>query len=546
MGARANVRLCTAALATVTVAASIALGPAAGAGPNHALAKPYDINGDGYRDLVVSAPRDRPQGEVRVALGSAHGFKPGGQLSRATLAMTSADFNGDGYADIASTVRQQVIVDYGDRHHPAKTGHTQYISPQRQRSDVDVVGAETNQWDSTYYFGHSLATGDFNHDGFPDLAIGDPGAEVPLTDLMSDAAAGSRAAGAVLIHYGGPTGLDNSGQLSPGHYEEWNERTAHVDGGPANNDYFGYSLAVADLNGDGVDDLVVGIPGKDIDGYHHAGAVTELFGTPSGLSAAGSATFSLQTPGVDGDASHQQACEEDDYCFDDGENFGAALAAGDIDGDGFADVAVGIPDKNVVPGPRADGEPSHDGALSILFGSSTGITSRSQFISRKTRGVPGSDRLQIASQLVMGDFDGDGYDDVAAVAPQAKTPHGCGCETVLVLRGARDGLTVHGLRQISEARWTAAKNRFAPNGFGTSMLAIDFNGDGLDDLVVGAPQQSDRASAAGSIFVFWSGTGGLSDRRATRYTQRGVFAGSHSYSDEFGYVGSQYSFYPFD
>jgi hypothetical protein len=101
---------------------------------------------------------------------------------------------------------------------------------------------------------------------------------------------------------------------------------------PDAGDFFGSELAACDFNGDRVDDLAVGIPGEDHLGETNAGAVQVHYGSyPKGLAAVGSQFFTQSTPGVPGDV------EEADY-------FGTVLACGDFDGDGFADLAVGVPD----------------------------------------------------------------------------------------------------------------------------------------------------------------------------------------------------------
>ena len=160
-------------------------------------------------------------------------------------------------------------------------------------------------------FAWSLAAGDFNGDGAADLASGIPydngitGLEIAFC-------------GAVVVRYGLPgRGLD------PGLANSFLRQTPALDP-PDMGDLYGWAITACDFDADGFADLAIGVPGED----GAAGAFHAVFGGPAGLSAAGSLFWSETFIGGLSEA---------------GDEFGHALAAGDFDGDGHADLAAGAP-----------------------------------------------------------------------------------------------------------------------------------------------------------------------------------------------------------
>jgi hypothetical protein len=401
-----------------------------------------------------------------------------------------SDFNGDGFADLVVGVPGESVgsaasagavnVLYGTL--PGLTGSdSQYLT-----QNTPGVGSSAEERDN---FGAALATGDFNHDGFPDLAIGAFGESVgtpPRTE-----------AGAVNVLYGGAAGLTGSGsqyftQNSPG---VWS--TAET------NDGFGSALAVGDFNTDGLADLAIGVSHESVGTppRANAGAVNVLYGTPTGLIGSGSSQYFTQnTPGVPNSA------ERNDF-------FGGALAAGDFDNDGFADLAVGAP-----------GESSTMvavGALNVLYGDAAGLTGAgSQFYYQNTPGVPGSAFYteQFGHALAAGDFNTDGFADLA-IGVRDDSDEASRAGAVNVLYGSAAGLTVTGSQFLSQNSPGVPNTAEVNDEFGWALAAGDFDNDGFPDLAIGVPSESSNIPYFGAVNVLYGDAAGLTGSGSQYFNQ---------------------------
>ena len=196
----------------------------------------------------------------------------------------------------------------------------------------------------------------------------------------------------------------------------------------------------ADFDGDGYPDLAIGAPTDSVAGQDAAGAVNVIYGGPHGLTSRGNQEFTQASPGV-GDTPEL------------GDRFGAALAAGDFDGDGYADLAIGVPGEGVPTG-VGPGEVARvsAGLVQVLYGSSKGLRGRSRLGWTQDRpGVKGTTHARdgFGGTLAAGDFDGDGHDDLAIGTPLEPVGDRLAAGAVNVLYGNGSGLT-----QAGDQLWT--------------------------------------------------------------------------------------------
>ena len=175
----------------------------------------------------------------------------------------------------------------------------------------------------------AVARADFNNDGFADLAVGSPVERV----------GGADAAGAVTVIYGSADGLVPPG--IPGSVpaaQYFTQDTPGIPDGAEAFDRFGAAVLGGDLDGDGFDELVVGVPGEDFGtaaSRRNQGAILIIRGSAAGLVTAPAAPSSSRCRRAFGRRPHEarsQACA-----------VGSALASGDFNGDGNGDLAVGAP-----------------------------------------------------------------------------------------------------------------------------------------------------------------------------------------------------------
>jgi hypothetical protein len=277
-----------------------------------------------------------------------------------------------------------------------------------------------------------------------------------------------------------------------------------VGGTVESGDQFGLPLASGDFDHDGFADLAAGAWPEDVGSLDAAGAVSVLYGSAGGLTAAGGRLFT-QVGGT---------VEAEDL-------FGYALATGDFDQDGFADLAAGAAQESV-------GSRYAAGAFSVLYGSAGGLTAAGGRLFTQVGGtVEAGD--QFGSALASGDFDQDGFFDLAAGAPGELVGSLSEAGAVSVLRGSAGGLTTSGGRlftQVAGAGTSAI--------FGSALASGDFDQDGFFDLAAGAPGHSEFA---GAVSVLYGSAGGVTTSDAQLFSQDSPgIPGDAEIYDYFGYA----------
>lgn len=335
-------------------------------------------------------------------------------------------------------------------------------------------------------FGLATATGDFDGDGYDDLAIGAPFENVgSVVD-----------AGVVNVIYGSSNGLSTA--IKPD--QLWDQDVANVEDTAETSDQFGFSLTAGDFNGDGYDDLAIGVRFENIGTIVDAGAVNVIYGSAAGLSATTvpDQLWTQNSGNVEG------TCETSDY-------FGSQVAGGDFNGDGYDDLAIGVPLEDV--GTAVDA-----GAVNVIYGSAAGLSATTvpdQFWTQNSANVEGSCETgdQFGVRLAVGNFNGDSQDDLAIGVYAEDVGSVVNAGAVNVIYGSAAGLSA---TTVPDQFWNQDVTDVEDLGetddfFGLSLAAGNFNGDPYDDLAIGVPNEDVNSVVdAGAVNVIYGSVGGLS------------------------------------
>ena len=451
--------------------------------------------------------------------------------------LATGDFNGDGYSDQAianpslgvcssssswSTKAGSVEVKYGTQW--GLTSYAQVWDHSTPGMPHSIISHQSYLW-----LGTALAAGDFNDDGYEDLAIG-----AANDQITGEASNGPRmyGAGSVIILYGSIYGLRVTGA------QNLHQDTYGINGIAEYRDGFGTTLAVGDFNRDHCDDLVIGVPKEDIGSKVDAGAIHVLWGSTSGIRTTGDLSLHQDSSGVPG-------------VSEDGDNFGASLAIGDFDGDGYEDLAVGS------PGEMLGVSQTHAGMVNLFRGHSGGLSASASSLKQATTYFPWSVNDYCAegwdefgASLTAGDLNGNGRDELVVGVPGESL-------------GSSWGKTRAGAIQVysftNSSSFNVSSSRLytqdspsiqgvaeSIDRFGEVLISGDLNSDGYDDIVIGMPGESiGSVASAGAVQVIY----GRSNATSTLFWDQCLHqnsSGNSATAEAWDYFGSALSIGDFD
>lgn len=322
--------------------------------------------------------------------------------------------------------------------------------------------------------GESLTTCDLNADGFSDVVVG-----LPRYRQVAGAA-GVLSYGAVAVYLGGAQ-LGSPRILRQG--------ADGIPGADEGDDWFGVAVACGKVGSDRYADILVGAPGEDWGSLVNPGAAVLIRGSSGGIASSEHQGISQDSGGVEGSA-------------ESGDEFGRSVALGDVTGDGLAELLITAPLENG----------GANGILHSLKGSSSGWTGTGSVAVTGT--VVGSPDQEMGTSLVVGRFDGSGALDVA-VGSAGQDYAG----RVAVFRGRSSNLSTSAVTILDQSSSGVPGVSEAGDMWGLALTAGDLNGDGYDDLAVGAPAEDTPIRDSGAVTVLRGSSSGLSASGATAFNQ---------------------------
>lgn len=328
------------------------------------------------------------------------------------------------------------------------------VSLNFQNGDVEITGDQSHDKS-----GFSLSSGDVNGDGKDDLIIGAPGYTAEL---------GQKGAPEVYVIYGGDS-IPNSISLPP------EPSAGSTILGLSSDGLFGFSLSCTDINGDDTLDIVIGAPEASPLGRNHSGKAYIVYG-----SRVLPGTIDLNSPGSV-KVTTIFGIDENDRC-------GYSLSSGDIVGDEKGDLVIGAPDADSTFGVNA-GEtyiiPGSDSLPDTIDLASTTVNVTTIL------GANGGDGSGFS--LACGDINGGGKEDLMIGAPEADNLRG----KVYIIYGSE---TLPSTINLATQADVILSGSATSGKVGFSLSSGDINGDGIDDIIIGAPDAVQQSGYTYLIF----------------------------------------------
>ncbi|SDU32533.1 FG-GAP repeat protein [Nitrosomonas ureae] len=438
-----------------------------------------DMNGDGFDDMAISTFFEKYYEGSYVVFGKSSGFDPSMNLIeldgengfRVNVATNDSsvegigDINGDGFDDVV------VIEEARDNYYGNVVVNNAYIvlgkaSGFSSRLDLSGLdgsnGFRLDEGTEHEFLGVSISgAGDVNGDGFDDFVIGNHAADP-----------NGNSSGSTYVVFGNSSGFNATLSLS----DLDGSNGFRLDGVTAGDGSGGSVSGVGDINGDGLDDVMIGAGGADPNGYL-SGSSYVVFGKAAGFDAV------MNLAVLDGQNGFRLNGAEG------GDITSSVRTAGDVNGDGLNDALVS----------------GRNSGSYVVFGKATGFDAAIELSDLDgSNGFHVSEAGLVISVSSAGDVNGDGFDDLI-IGNSSADPNGDDSGSSYVMFGKASGfedeIKLSDLDSTNSVRLdgVAARDR---SGVSVS-TAGDVNSDGFDDLMVSAPDTNVNNDNSGSVYVIF-------------------------------------------